>query len=93
LDALHQIAVKTRLDGIIEADETFFRVSFKGNHKKSSFKMPLEARKRGGSAHKRGLSTEQVCVPCAIDRNGHSYSKIASLGRVSTKNLHAVMMI
>ena len=37
-----------------------------------------------------GLSTEQVCFPCAIDRTGHSYSKIASLGRIATKNLHAV---
>lgn len=25
-----------------------------------------------------------------IDRKGHSYSKIASLGRIATKNLHAV---
>jgi hypothetical protein len=80
----------TRLDGIIEADETFFRVSYKGNHKKSSFELPREARKRGSSAHKRGLSTEQVCVPCAIDRKGHSYSKIASLGRIAFKNLHTV---
>ena len=34
--------------------------------------MPRESRKRGGSAHKRGLSLEQVCVPCAIDRKGHT---------------------
>ena len=47
---------------------------------------------RGGSAHKRGLSSEQVCVPCAIDRKGHSYGKIASLGKIATKNLHAVFM-
>jgi transposase-like protein len=90
LDALQQPAEKARLDGIIEADETFFRVSYKGNHKKSSFKIPRETRKRGGSAHKRGLSKEQVCVPCAIDRKGHSYGKIASLGRIATKNLHTV---
>ena len=90
LDGLQQLAEQTKLDGIIEADETFFRLSFKGNHKKSTFKMPRESRKRGGSAHKRGLSIEQVCVPCAIDRKGHSYGKIASLGRVATKNLHSV---
>jgi Transposase and inactivated derivatives len=90
LDALQQLAESSRLDGIIEADETFFRVSYKGNYTKSPFELPRKARKRGGSAHKRGLSTEQVCVPCAIDRKGHSYSKIASLGRIATKNLHAV---
>lgn len=90
LDALQKHAEKSKLDGIIEADETFFRVSYKGNHRRSSFKMPRESRKRGGSAHKRGLSTEQVCVPCAIDRKGNSYSKIASLGRIATKNLHSI---
>jgi len=65
-------------------------VTYKGNHKQSSFRLPRDARKRGGSAHKRGLSTEQVCVSCAIDRKGDSYGKIESLGRIAAKSLHAV---
>ena len=52
--------------------------------------MPRKAHKRGSSTHVRGLSREQVCVPCAIDRKGHSVSKIATLGRVKTKDLHMV---
>lgn len=52
----------------MEADETFFPLSYKGNHRKSSFVMPRKAHKRGSSTHTRGLSKEQVCVPCAIDR-------------------------
>jgi hypothetical protein len=52
--------------------------------------MPRTVHKRGNDTHIRGISHEKVCVPCAIDRNGHSISKIANLGRVSTKDLHAV---
>ena len=51
---------QTKLDCIIKADETFSRLSLKGNHKKSTFKMPIVSCKRGGSSHKRGLSIEQV---------------------------------
>ena len=40
------------LDGIIEADETFFAISYKGNHSKSkTFAMPRKAHKRGHSTH------------------------------------------
>lgn len=36
------------------------------------------------------ISSEQVCVPCAIDRDGHSISKVATLGSVKTRDLHHV---
>ena len=45
------------LHGITEADETYFLESEKGARKLSRL-----ARKRGGSATKRGISKEQVCV-------------------------------
>jgi transposase-like protein len=90
LDALNKVYESTKLEGIVEADETFFSVSFKGNHKKSMFVMPRKSRKRGKSVHVRGLSYEKVCVPCAIDRTGNAFSKIATLGRVKTKDLHSV---
>lgn len=80
----------TKFKGIVEADETFCPLSYKGNHKKSSFVMPREVHKRGKSTHTRGLSYEQVCIPCAVDRIGHSVSKIATLGRIKTKDLHSV---
>jgi len=90
LDALQNVVKDTKLEGIVEADETFFPLSYKGNHKKSSFIMPREVHKRGKSIHTRGLSYQQVCVPCAIDRIGHSISKIATLGRIKTKDLHSI---
>ena len=46
-----------RLDGTVEADETYFLKSEKGARKLSR-----PARKRGGKAAKRGLSDEQVPV-------------------------------
>lgn len=88
LDALQNMADGVKLNGIVEADETFFAVSYKGNHKNSkTFVMPRAAHKRGGETHTRGLSREQVCVPCAVNRNGLSISKTANLGRITTNSL------
>ncbi|MEW9898394.1 IS1595 family transposase [Chitinivorax sp. PXF-14] len=55
------------LTGIVEADETFLRASRKGDRQ---VKLTRKPRKRGGSAKKRGLSGEQVCVLIARDRGG-----------------------
>ena len=89
LDALQNMASDVKLDGIVEADETFFAISFKGNHKKStSFVMPRKAHKRGKQTHLRGLSHEKVCVPCAVNRNGLSIAKITNLGKVGSKDIH-----
>ena len=89
LDALQIMANSVHLDGIVEADETFFAISFKGDHKKSAtFTMPRKAHKRGKQTHLRGLSHEKVCVPCAVNRNGLSIAKITNLGRVGAKDIH-----
>lgn len=90
LSALQNMAGAVHLDGIIEADETFFPVSYKGNHKSSAFKLPRKAHKRGSSTHIRGLSHEKVCVPCAVNRSGQSIARATNLGRVATKNLHTL---
>ena len=91
LDALQNMAENIKLDGIIEGDETFFQVSYKGNHKNSkSFLMPRESHKRGTDVHVRGLSHEKLCVPCAVNRNGLSIAKPSNLGRVSTKALNKI---
>lgn len=39
---------------------------------------------------RKGLSQEKVCVPCAVNRNGLSISKITNTGRVSTRDLHHI---
>jgi transposase-like protein len=63
----------SRLSGIVEADETFILESFKGRRsdlpRPPSFACSV-ARKRGGTAAKRGLSAEQIPVLVARDRSG-----------------------
>ena len=91
LGALQNITeIKQKLSGIVEADETFFPMSFKGNHSKDGFTMPRKAKHRGTSAKKRGLSNEQVCVPCAVDRNDGIVAMVSGTGKTSTAKLKAV---
>ncbi len=83
LGALQNMAESVVLDGIVEADETFFPLSYKGNHQRNkTFIMPRRAHKRGNATHIRGLSKEKVCVPCAVNRNGLSIAKASNLARV-----------
>ena len=65
LDALN-LDKPQRLSGIVEADETFILESFKGKRGK----LLRPARKRGGKASKRGLSSEQTPIVVARDRSG-----------------------
>jgi transposase-like protein len=62
----------SKLKGIVEADETFFRKSFKG--KKRGMTRP--ARKRGSKAKKRGTSDEHEAVLIIRDRSGATTEKI-----------------
>ena len=87
LDALGLIVQEISLEGIVEADETFFVLSYKGQKKG----LPRKPKKRGTPVTKRGLSNEQVCVPCAIDRKGNTISKMSNLGRIKTTGLQHVM--
>ena len=73
-----------RLEGTVEADETYFLYSEKGAH---GLKRP--ARKRGGKAAKRGLSDEQVPVLIARDRNAATTDQI--LEDRSTRSIAAVL--
>lgn len=90
LDALRQLMDRNRVSGVIEMDETFFRESFKGNHRKSGFTLPRPARKRGGESSMRGLSREQICVGTAIDRQNNVIMGILCRGRVTTDSLNGL---
>ncbi len=89
LDALQNIQNEVKLDGIIEADETYFPLSFKGHHK--NFKLPRLSKHRGTQALKRGLSKEQVCVTSGINLNGKSIAKVSNLGKPKIKDLEKVL--
>jgi len=76
-----------KLNGTIEADETYFNLSFKGKKKGMKRKPHL----RGGAIHKRGLSREKVCVACAIDRNKNIMGKSICLGKVRLNKLSVIL--
>jgi transposase-like protein len=95
LDCLNVILGKGFVSGVVESDETYFRVSLKGNHSKGNrFVMPRKPHKRGGqkqgksSGNKlRGISHEKVCVGICIDRKGGIISKKLCTGRVKFSHL------
>ena len=60
-----------KLGGIVEADETYFLRSRKGERK-----LARPARRRGGKASRRGISSEQVPVVMAADRSGSTVSAV-----------------
>jgi len=55
----------TSLTGIVEADETYFPLSFKGSRH-----MPRPPHRRGHAIHQRGTGREQVPVLVLRDRHG-----------------------
>ena len=69
-----------KLDGIVEADETYFNESQKENKNIKNRK----SRKRGFSNEYKqaGLSHNKVCVLTAIDRNKHSFNKPVCYGHI-----------
>ena len=56
-----------RESGIVEADETFFLESFKGQRR-----LPRPARRRGGVGRTRGTSPDQIAVLVVRDRSGQT---------------------
>lgn len=70
--------------GIVEADEMFVPVSYKGNHTKSrSFIMPRKSYKRG--TDNRSNTVPKACVMYAVERNGQNYGEVLGLGQPTIK--------
>jgi transposase-like protein len=68
--AVQAILQSDKVSGVVEADETFFRTSYKGHRgwKRGASPENRPARYRGGKAVLPGLSGEQVPVLTAVDR-------------------------
>lgn len=83
LNALQKDQDNRLMAGIIEADEMFIPVSYKGNHKNSRrFTMPREPFKRGSD--NRSNNVPKACVMCAVERNGQSYGEVLGAGQPTT---------
>jgi transposase-like protein len=70
------------LGGITEADETYLLESQKGARH-----LDRPARRRGGSAPRRGLSHEQVCILFARDRTGRTFDFVTGRAPLTMAHL------
>lgn len=75
----------SELSTLVEADETYFLLSYKGQRHLSR-----PARHRGGHARKRGLSDEQIPVLVAQDRQGKHFDAV--LPRADKKTLSCLLL-
>ena len=66
------------LNGIVEADETFLLESQKGSRT-----LDRPARRRGGRAAKRGISSELDCILVARDREGRTVDAVTGRGALT----------
>ena len=82
LHALEQIQMETVLSEEIELDEKYFLNSHKGEQIEG-----VEGRKRGGKAKKRGLSSEQICLPTVIQRGGNAYLQATNTATPSSSDI------
>lgn len=87
LDAVCNFQGIGNVSGIVEMYETFLHESFIGNHKKSDFKMPRNARKRDEQAKKRNISIEQVCIAIAIYIENNIVFEMVHKGLIGTTDL------
>lgn len=82
LDALRQLDEETELSGLVEADETYFRFSEKGD--KNLTRAPRE---RGSKAPLSGKSRHHVCVLTTQDRTGQRFAKVIDRGVPKHRNV------
>lgn len=77
---LNSLSAKSEnLNGVVEADETFFLFSEKGNKNKDTY-----SRKRGGKSVKKGISSDQVAVLTAYERkSGNCINTVVCKGRIT----------
>jgi transposase-like protein len=89
-------AQPSQLGGIVEADETFFRRSFKGSRqwkrpKPDAAKPTRKARHRGTASGKRGTSLDEL-VPVLIVRGRQGATGDAVLADLTTATISASLM-
>lgn len=74
------------LSGIVEFDETYVNDAYKGRFQ-NSVPTGRKARKHGGKASKRGISSEKICILTASDRNGHEVIKAVGRAKPTSASI------
>ena len=70
------------LEGIVEVDETYVLESCKGSRT-----ITRPGRHHGGTATRRGISREQVCILVARDRSKHTVARVVGFGKPGWQDL------
>lgn len=90
LNALSESAFSESLTGLIEMDEMFIRISYKGNHKNSkNFTMPRESFHRG-TDNRFGDNASKACLLCGVERNKAFFGIIPCRGLLNVPMLSKV---
>lgn len=86
LNAIQKDQDNRALGGVIEIDELYIPISYKGNHSKSNkFSMPRPAHKRGTDC--RTQIGSRACVMFAYERNGQTYAEVLGKGQPTIQML------
>ncbi len=83
---LELLAKNVTLEGVVVADDTRLSYNLKGN-RGNDFIMPRKSRARGGANTIHNYQQNSVCVLCAIDENGNSFSKVVGFGTPSASRI------
>lgn len=86
--ALEAVYSDQKLKGIVQADEKYFRISFKGIKHKD---MPRAPRHNGSQNLKVGINKELACVVFAIDENDNIIIKVAGNGPATTEMIDTAL--
>lgn len=86
LNVIKKCNAKNKVNGVVEADETFLLYSHKGQHIEG-----LKGRKRGGVGRYRGISRDQIGVLVAIDKSKNIVAEMYGRGKISSKILGEVL--
>ena len=78
-------------DGVVEMDETFINVSYKGNHKNSkTFTMPRQSFRRGTDNHPKSQD-DRACVFCAVERGKRVWGAVPFCGLINVDRLTSLL--
>ncbi len=84
--ALEYLEKDIKLSKVIMADDTRLPYSFKGNHG-NDFYEPRKPHKRGKQTTRKNSNDNTVCVLCAVDSCGYSFSRLIGFGNPSGKRI------
>lgn len=88
LDAISEIRKNIKLQGDIEADETYESINLKGTKKENMPRFSKPRASKGGS--KRGISNHQVCIASAIDGFDNCFLEIVGTGPITSDEVEKV---